>query len=123
MWITSCEWRILVSRAFIARLDLGPRPDHLIISIRSYRAIAHYSEPRDVLSGTIKDVKSRLPSGSTSRTTVYSKGPESKVAEDMKGLMVEVGADAVIALENVGREGETYLVRKCPLLIEPNLSA
>lgn len=72
--------------------------------------MAYYNEPVTTLAETISQVKSTFPYGSTTRVTLYAKGPDNKNEEYLKGLLGSAGVDEVIALENLGREGETYLV-------------
>jgi hypothetical protein len=47
---------------------------------------------------------------SSSRVTVYSKKLEGSDRHGLQRLLKETKADEVVALANVGREGETYLV-------------
>ena len=74
--------------------------------------MAYYDEDKAILKETIQSVKSRLQEHHTSRTIIYAKGPDSHTWEGLDGLRKAVGADEVVALENVGREGETYLVSR-----------
>ncbi len=67
--------------------------------------VAYYNEPLDVLRDTVREVKDRLPRG-LKRVIVYYKGDEGAEGE-LRGI-----ADEVIKLENLGREGETYLVSR-----------
>ena len=67
--------------------------------------VAYYNEPLDSLRETVSEVSTRLGKGSK-WVTVYYKGNEGKIAE-----LLQV-ADEVVPLENVGREGATYLVSR-----------
>jgi hypothetical protein len=59
---------------------------------------------------TIKRVKRTLPRFSSSRTTIYTKKIERHDTAGLQTLLKEAGVDEVVALDNMGREGETYLV-------------
>nr|XP_019045123.1 hypothetical protein I302_07039 [Kwoniella bestiolae CBS 10118]OCF24053.1 hypothetical protein I302_07039 [Kwoniella bestiolae CBS 10118] len=67
--------------------------------------VSHYNEDVEMMRESIDSVKSRLPHGSSQRVIIYSKGPR-----DEQGLkeLLEM-SDEVVQLENLGREGETYL--------------
>lgn len=67
---------------------------------------AVYSEELEILHHTIATVKSKLPKWSTKRVIIYYKGEEYSSQELLDKLVV----DEVVSLENIGREGETYLV-------------
>ncbi|KAJ9120035.1 hypothetical protein QFC22_002932 [Naganishia vaughanmartiniae] len=75
--------------------------------------IAYYDEDVAILRNTIETVKSEIRAYHTTKVIVYAKGPTYTSGggdrEAMHKLRKEVGADEVVALKNVGREGETYL--------------
>ena len=73
-------------------------------------AVSHYDEPVDMLADTIRQVRDTLPRMSSSRVTVYSKKIAGSDRQGLQRLLHDVKADEVVALANVGREGETYLV-------------
>ena len=75
--------------------------------------ISYYNEDLETIQDTIEQVKKRLPSQTTSRTIVYAKGPNSASRAAMSEFLKRIDADEIVALKNVGREGETYLVRPC----------
>jgi hypothetical protein len=72
--------------------------------------VAYYDEDKATLKETIDSVKKGIQAHHTTRTIIYAKGPDSRTWEGLDGLRKAVGADEVVALKNVGREGETYLV-------------
>lgn len=76
--------------------------------------VAYYDEDVAILRHTIETVKAKIIKYHTTKVIVYAKGPtytaEGGDREAMHKLRREVGADEVVALKNVGREGETYLV-------------
>lgn len=72
--------------------------------------VAYYDEDKAILKETIASVKRGIRKHHTTRTIVYAKGPDSHTWKGLDGLRKAVGADEVVALKNVGREGETYLV-------------
>ncbi|WVQ86296.1 hypothetical protein IAT38_008465 [Cryptococcus sp. DSM 104549] len=67
--------------------------------------VAHYDEDLQMMRETVEAVLQHIPSSSTRRVIIYSKGDRSNA-----GLreLLEI-ADEVVAIPNVGREGETYL--------------
>jgi hypothetical protein len=67
--------------------------------------ISHYKEDVSILADTIEQVKKRLKG--TARVIIYSKGDRNQTG--LEELLEH--ADEVVPLKNVGREGETYLVR------------
>lgn len=73
--------------------------------------ISYYNEDLETIQNTIEQVKKRLPSQTTSRTIVYAKGPNSASRAAMSEFLQKIDADEIVALKNIGREGETYLVR------------
>jgi hypothetical protein len=75
-----------------------------------YSVVAYYDEDREILKETIANVKRKTRPHHTSRTIIYAKGPDAKSRETLDDLRRAVGVDEVVALKNVGREGETYLV-------------
>ena len=87
---------------------IGLMPDGIVA--RSDSAISLYDEPVPTVIDTIKRVKRTLPRFSSSRTTIYTKKIERGDMDGLKVLLKEAGVDEVVALENMGREGETYLV-------------
>ncbi|KAK4690018.1 hypothetical protein P7C73_g83, partial [Tremellales sp. Uapishka_1] len=67
--------------------------------------VSHYDEPVDVLENTIRMVKGKLSYLSSSRVIIYHKGSRNE-----SGLKEFLDfAEEVVKLENLGREGETYL--------------
>ncbi|KAJ9091759.1 hypothetical protein QFC19_008969 [Naganishia cerealis] len=77
--------------------------------------VAYYDEDVDILRNTIQTVKRKIQAYHTTKTIVYAKGPtHAGNREAMHRLRRAVGADEVVALKNVGREGETYLGDLCP---------
>jgi hypothetical protein len=78
--------------------------------VRPCSALSHYDEPVEGLADTIRYVQDGLPRMSSSRVTVYSKKLEGFDRHGLQRLLKETKADEVVALANVGREGETYLV-------------
>lgn len=67
--------------------------------------IAHYDEDVNMMRESIESILQRLPSSKSHRVIIYSKGDRNKA-----GLreLLEI-SDEVVAIPNVGREGETYL--------------
>lgn len=76
------------------------------IKLTSSSIIAHYDEDVNMMRESIESVLQRLPSHKSHRVIIYSKGDRNKA-----GLreLLEI-SDEVVAIPNVGREGETYLV-------------
>lgn len=79
---------------------------HQCIKLTSSSVIAHYDEDVNMMRESIESVLQRLPSSKSHRVIIYSKGDRNKA-----GLreLLEI-SDEVVAIPNVGREGETYLV-------------
>lgn len=79
---------------------------HRYIKPTSSSVISHYDEDVNMMRESIESVLQRLPSSKSHRVIIYSKGDRNKA-----GLreLLEV-SDEVVAIPNVGREGETYLV-------------
>jgi hypothetical protein len=97
-------------------VSLVANPCHLASSSDSPCAlspsvISYYNEDLETIRNTIEQVKKRLPGQTTSRTIVYAKGPNSASRAAMSEFLQKIDADEIVALKNVGREGETYLVR------------
>ncbi len=76
---------------------------------RRRSAISYYNEPIEGVLDTISNVKRTIPAGATTKVTLYHKGPDT-TPDSLRALMHEIAADEVVAIPNVGREGETYLV-------------
>ncbi|KAK6911058.1 hypothetical protein L486_05311 [Kwoniella mangroviensis CBS 10435] len=67
--------------------------------------VSHYNEDVNMMRETIESVKSRLPHSSSNRVIIYHKGQRDKQGlEELLDM-----SDEVVQLENLGREGETYL--------------
>jgi len=66
--------------------------------------ISMYKEPMEVVNELISGLK-HLPATSGALMTIYIKDSEANTDE----VRVQTGADKVIKLPNIGREGETYL--------------
>lgn len=79
---------------------------HQCIKLTSSSIISHYDEDVNMMRESIESVLQRLPSRKSHRVIIYSKGDLNKA-----GLreLLEI-SDEVVAIPNVGREGETYLV-------------
>lgn len=79
---------------------------HQCIKLTSSSIISHYDEDVNMMRESIESVLQRLPSRKSHRVIIYSKGDRNKA-----GLreLLEI-SDEVVAIPNVGREGETYLV-------------
>lgn len=79
---------------------------HQCIKLTSSSIISHYDEDVNMMKESIESVLQRLPSRKSHRVIIYSKGDRNKA-----GLreLLEI-SDEVVAIPNVGREGETYLV-------------
>ena len=103
-WITSCE-STRQGSLFDGRLRR-----YLALVTRFNSAISLYDEPVPTVIDTIKRVKRTLPRFSSSRTTIYTKKIERQDTAGLQALLNEAGVDEVVALDNMGREGETYLV-------------
>lgn len=69
--------------------------------------ISHYNEDLNIMNDSIRQVVSRLPYMSSHRVIIYSK--DGRKGKDLDDLLTM--ANEVVSLDNVGREGETYLVR------------
>ncbi|KAG0146758.1 hypothetical protein CROQUDRAFT_500119 [Cronartium quercuum f. sp. fusiforme G11] len=68
--------------------------------------VSYYNEPLDNLSSVINYVRSVLPIAiQHPRVVIYVKGEQA----DLGKILSKSGADEVISLPNVGREGGTYL--------------
>jgi hypothetical protein len=78
--------------------------------------IAYYNEPLDSLHETVKRVTESLPRFASHRVIIYYKGPEERDSEVFMDLR-KVGNEVVV-LDNIGREGETYLVSFVLILME-----
>jgi hypothetical protein len=65
--------------------------------------VSYYNEPLDSLRETVHEARTRLGKGSK-RVIIYLKGDKQQIPELLKV------ADEVVPLENLGREGGTYLV-------------
>jgi hypothetical protein len=75
------------------------------VKAKCERVISHYKEDVSILADTIEQVTKRLKG--TTRVIIYSKGDRNQTG--LEELLEH--ADEVVPLKNVGREGETYLVR------------
>jgi hypothetical protein len=75
------------------------------VKAKSKRVISHYKEDVSILADTIEQVTKRLKG--TARVIIYSKGDRNQTG--LEELLEH--ADEVVPLKNVGKEGETYLVR------------
>jgi hypothetical protein len=80
------------------------------------RAISHYDEPTETLAHTISTIKAALPPLASTWVTIYNKKLDSAQVLEIGRVRREAGADEVVLLSNVGREGETYLVRRYGLV-------
>ncbi|EIW69005.1 hypothetical protein TREMEDRAFT_73995 [Tremella mesenterica DSM 1558] len=98
---TSSTWKSLSPH----KDDYGLIGDQFIQPPNFDMVVSHYEEPYDVMADTIEQIKSRLPSSSSIRVTIYHKG--SRTGSELEELSNI--ADRVIKLDNIGREGETYL--------------
>ncbi|KAJ9103739.1 hypothetical protein QFC21_002199 [Naganishia friedmannii] len=104
-------WIGTTTRAALAPLDgvvLGGE-----VGVKGYGVVAYYHEDVAILRNTIQTVKRKIRAYHTTKVIVYAKGPAHTAnggdREAMHRLRRDVGADEVVALKNVGREGETYL--------------
>lgn len=69
--------------------------------------MAYYNEDTDGAWDTLNHVVQALPAGSTSRRIIYAKG---KLDWNRLTILRNM-SDELFKFDNVGREGETYLVR------------
>ncbi|WWC90332.1 uncharacterized protein L201_005265 [Kwoniella dendrophila CBS 6074] len=67
--------------------------------------VSHYNEDVGMMKDSINGVLHRLPRRKSRRVIIYCKGPPNETS--LKALS-DI-SDEVVQLENVGREGETYL--------------
>lgn len=79
----------------------------------SHSAIALYNEPVGLVTHTISTVQRYLPFWAKTRVTIYAKDIAPDDYNGLNKMLVESGADEVVSLPNLGREGETYLVSRC----------
>ncbi len=92
---------------FSITISTASRHSHPDVKWRS--VVAYFNEDVKILSDTIHQVVKRLPLFSRHRVIVYAKNGDH--TEEALEFLLPI-ADEVTWLENVGREGDTYLVSR-----------
>lgn len=98
--VAACEYLPLAVRTTVCPLPSSARSVDLVF--------AYYDEPLEQFAAHHADIKSRqFLKARDARTLVYNKGAKSE--EALRTALNLGGSDEVIPLENLGREGATYL--------------
>lgn len=69
--------------------------------------VSWYNEDVDILLDTVAEVEKRLPKFARHRTIIYGKNLTDPSAAPAK---MRDRVHEIVALPNIGREGETYMV-------------